>query len=143
MYTFFLVIDSANQSITPKSIAARVGAATEETSGRCVVKGVNGPVDGWIAVSSFNSNGYDMVEESYEELKVAIEKLKMGKPLFFLVEGRDTNTSLADDLLASFDAGTKAVIDNDHGIIAELAVFKKLSEMGVNWLYQEHIPDLD
>lgn len=143
MYTFFLVIDSANQSITPRSIAARIGTPTEEASGRCVVEGANGPIDGWIAVSSFNSDGYDMVEENYETLKIAIQTAKMSKPLFFLIEGRDTNTSLADDLLASFSAETNAIIDNDHGIIAELPVFKKLSEIGFNWLYQGDMPDFD
>lgn len=143
MYTFILVIDSGNQSFTARSIAAKIGVATEEASGRTVVEGPNGPSDGWIAVSAFNSDGYDYPEENYEKIKMAIETARMEKPLFFLIEGRDTNTSLADDLVASLDADTKTIIDNDHGIIAELSAFKKLVEMRVNWPFLSNLPCFD
>ncbi|WP_206412547.1 hypothetical protein [Lysobacter enzymogenes] len=143
MYTFVLVVDSANHLFTAEKIAERVGNPNVEADGRSVVESPNGPRDGWIAVSAFNSEGYDYPEENYEILKAAIATAQMDKPLPFLIEGRDTNTSLANDLLTSLDVNTKTIIDNDHGIIAELPVFKKLAEMGIDWLHQESLPHFD
>ena len=139
MYTFRLVVDSAQQVFTAQGIAARIGVAREEIGGRSIVEGLNGPHDGWLAISAFNSDGYDCDEESYERLKILIEAIKINNPRFFLIEGRDTNSSLANDLLMSLDVNIKTVIDNDHGLIEELIVFRRLAEMGVDWLYKSGI----
>lgn len=134
MYTFIMVVDSVQNAITAKCLAGKIGFAREEPNGRFVVDGPGGVSDGWIAISSFDSTGHDYDPDNYERLKQLMLINDIKRPSFFLVEGRDTITSLASDLLNVLDVNIKTLLDNDHGLIEKLEVFKGLAESGVDWL---------
>jgi hypothetical protein len=99
MYTLVLVVDSISQPITAKNLLEKIGVVREESNGRCVVDGPKGMGDGWIAISPFDSTGHDYDPDNYERLKRLLLVNDIKHPNFFLVEGRDTTTSLANDLL--------------------------------------------
>lgn len=127
MYVFFLMVEPPVAANWPMQLLKRLGSVRRDDDGGFVVTARRGMDDGWIAVTQVDS-----VIESQQDMERVSSMVK--DPLFFMVEGRDTKTNFANQLLLSIDDTTKTVIDNDHGYIDSLKSFQTLARAGVAWL---------
>jgi hypothetical protein len=130
MYTFILIVDSPKEIERAGSFLGQLGAVQYESSGRSMVEAPSGAADGWIAIIP----GNDVVSD-YEPEDLAKIKQKVKHPQFFVVEGRDTTTSFANDFVLSIRDDLIAWVDNDHGYIEEITRLKARILSGFDWLY--------
>lgn len=126
MYTFFLMVEPPVAADWPCQLLKRLGRVYRD-DGYFLVTAPAGMEDGWIAVSQV-----EPVMESQNDMEQVYSLIK--DPVRFMVEGRDTKTNYANQLLLSIGDSTKGIIDNDHGYIASVRSFQSLARAQVLWL---------
>jgi hypothetical protein len=130
MYTFILIVDSSAKPKCVSDFLRGLGEIKQQAGERRLVAGPNGMKDGWIAITP-----QDDVVTDFDADELAKVTAKISDPSYFVVEGRDTTTSFANDFVLSLDNSLNAMIDNDHGCIATVSHFKNLVRAGKDWLY--------
>jgi len=135
MYTFFLTMESPVASDWPVQILKNLGRVYQD-DGFLIVIAPAGMQEGWIAISEV-----EPIMESQEHAALVHSVIK--DPVRFMVEGRDTKTNFANQLLLALDDSTKTVIENDQGCVACAISFKALAKAGISWLTISNVEELD
>jgi hypothetical protein len=130
MYTFILIVDARFSPERAGDFLKNLGAVRLEPNGRYLVEGNGGMDDGWIAISH-----RDSIAEDYDERELQLIKKNIQDPKFFLVEGRDTKTAFANNLVLGLGGSMNVFVDNDHGRIASIDSIGHLISTGVDWLH--------
>jgi hypothetical protein len=131
MYTFILIVDESNKPQQAGDFLKTLGVVEDQADGRFMVAGEGGMEDGWIAITCDNS-----IFDDYESDELKKINASIGDPCFFMVEGRDTLTNFANEFILDFDGSIDALIDNDHGLIADMDTIKNLAHRKENWLHK-------
>jgi hypothetical protein len=130
MFTFLIISDADSISASAYQAFSAIGNPEENTRGRLVVESANGMKDGWIAFQPIENIQYDYETEELEEIKTLISN-----PSFYLIEGRNGVVNFSNVFIQNFSPSGKVLIDNDHGMIADLAEVKGKIQSGEDWLY--------
>jgi len=130
MFNFLIISDTSD---TPSSVYrafSSIGIPRKEAEGRFIVESTGGMKDGWIAFQPIEDAQHDYETEELEAIRKTVKN-----PSFYLIEGRNGKVNFADEFIKKFTHSGKILIDNDHGLIADLVQVKKSIESGKNWLY--------
>jgi hypothetical protein len=129
MFTFILVAKFPNIPLSPEALLLNLGLVRAESDGRYLVESANRKEDGWICAYRDD----DVISDFDPE---EIAKLDTGSaPIaFFIVEGGYGSKMYADRFLRNLPTGLGYIIDNDHGCISSVEVFKKKLDNGEDWL---------
>ena len=132
MFTFIVIFGNSEGGQLIRMALESLGPVSEEAGGRAVVKSVDGASGGWIASQILST-----VEDDYEEEEVEAFKHYFPNPRYALVEGRDgPATIFSSPFVLALSTSHTFLIDNDHGMIADLQVVQQLAQNGTNWLYK-------
>jgi len=130
MFTFLIISDFDRIADSAYQAFSEIGAPRRESDKRFVVESPNGMEGGWIAFQPIDNAQYDYEMDELKEIKSRIKN-----PSFFLVEGRDGEKKFSTIFIQKFSPPDKVLIDNDHGLIADLMEIKKKTESGADWLH--------
>jgi hypothetical protein len=127
----FLIISNAREIPTSVYRAlSSIGSPREETGGRFIVENIDGMKNGWIAFQPIEDVQFDYEMEEIEKIREIIEN-----PSFYLIEGRNGEINFANHFIEKFNHPGKILIDNDHGLIADLNQIKRKIKLGKDWLH--------
>lgn len=130
MFTFLIISDFDRITDSVYQAFAAIGTPRSEPDKRFVVESSTGMEGGWIAFQPIEDVQYDYGMDELEEIKSRIKN-----PSFFLVEGRDGEDKFSTIFIQKFSPPDKVLIDNDHGLIADLMEIKAKIESGADWLH--------
>jgi len=134
MFTFILICESSTAPSSAGIFLDPIGRPRKEPGDRFVLEEIGGMKNGWAAVVRV-----DAVASEYEEDDMLKIKGIFRNPAFFIFEGRDVLTRFSDRCLFAINDSLSALIDNDHGLIERVSVFKKLAANGKDWLHTANI----
>lgn len=132
MFTFLIISDFDRIADNVYQVFTAIGSPRNETNGRIVVESPRGMEGGWIAFQPIENVQYDYEVDELEAIKSRIKN-----PSFFLIEGRDGEGKFSAAFIQKFCSPGTVLIDNDHGVIADLVDIKEKVESGMDWL---HLP---
>lgn len=130
MFSFLIIsdIDSIDDSV--HQVFSAMGSPRREMGRRFVVESTGGMKDGWIAFQPIENIQHDYEVDELEDIKSRI-----GNPSFYLIEGRDGEVSFSNNFINNLHPPGQVLIDNDHGVIDDLAAVKEKIESGEDWLH--------
>lgn len=130
MFTFLVISDFDRIADNVYQVFAAIGTPRNEINGRLLVESPEGMDGGWIAFQPIEDVQYDYELDELEAIKSRIKN-----PSFFLIEGRDGEGNFSAAFIQKFFPPGIVLIDNDHGLIADLAEIKEKVESGADWLH--------
>jgi len=130
MFSFLIISDGVDISSNVYQAFSLIGSPRKETGGRFVVESIGGMRDGWIAFQPIEDGQHDYEMEELDEIKKTVKN-----PSFYLIEGRNGVINFANEFIKKFSYSGNILIDNDHGLIADLTQIKINAELKKDWLY--------
>ena len=130
MFTFLIISDFDRIAENVYQVFTEIGTPRYETNGRLLIESSTGMEGGWIAFQPIEN-----IQDDYEMDELAAIKGRIRNPSFFLIEGRDGEDKFSTAFIRKFCPPGRVLIDNDHGVIADLVEIKERIESGTNWLY--------
>lgn len=130
MFSFLIISNIDNISESIYQVFSEIGSPRKEIGGRFIVEGNGGMKDGWIAFQPIENIQYDYDVDELEEIKSRISN-----PSFYLIEGRNGTVDFSDIFIQKFSPSGEVLIDNDHGMIADLVKVKGRIESREDWLH--------
>jgi hypothetical protein len=134
MYDFVLMAADKSAPANAGDLLEKIGIVTKEAQGRYVVEGRNRREDGWICISRNDEAWRDLEEAEILEIST-----RLGVPIsdvhFFSVQGGLGQNAYHDIFLSSLAANENYLINNLHGCIADVAVYRGKLAKGIEWLY--------
>jgi len=130
MFTFLIISGDQNIAADVHQVFSTLGVPKQEPGGRFVVESASGMKDGWIAFQPIID-----IQHDYDANELVEIGKKIKNPSFFLIEGRNGTVNFSNKFILGFNPVGKVMIDNDHGIIAELLDIKEKIRSGEDWLH--------
>jgi len=129
MFTFILISNAGNIFSTVHQTFSEIGSPKNEAGGRIFVETSNGMKDGWIAFQPIENIQYDYESKEIEYINNLIKN-----PSYYLIEGRNGNINTSNIFIKKISPLGETLIDNDHGMIVDLAEVKRHVESEKDWL---------
>ena len=130
MFTFIVISCKSRFSEFVMQTLKDLGPVHLEGQGRSVVKGDSRSTDGWIAVTRSDDVVQDYDADEIKKLGKNIDNLA-----FFIVEGGFGTKKYHDRFIIALPGNAGYLIDNDHGCIADVAVYQEMVAKGLDWLH--------
>lgn len=130
MFTYILIAPISENPPLPAELLAKTEGVQYDYMGACMVEGLSRQKDGWIRVTR-----NDEIRDDYED--GALERIDVdpNRSAFYLVEGGVGVKNYAAVFLLYLPTDKFYTIDNDHGCIGDVAMFRNLLLQGKDWLY--------
>ena len=109
----------------PLTLLKEIGKPNTSNSNRWLIQ----TNDDWIAVSR-----NDLIKSDYECKELISITSKIIDPSFYLIESHSEN--IMQGYLMQLPESVDALIDNDHGWIANVSEYKRAISENADWLYR-------
>jgi len=130
MFSFIVISDLDNIFDRVFQAFSQIGSPRREAGGRLIVESSEGMKDGWIAFQPIESIQYDYEVDELKKIKHTISN-----PSFYLIEGRNGVVNFSNNFIQKLNPSGIILIDNDHGVIADLLEVKEKIKSGKDWLH--------
>ncbi|MEJ5153015.1 hypothetical protein [Comamonas sp. MYb396] len=130
MFSFLIVSNDINFSNCIFQVFCTMGAPKLEVDGRIFLEADQGMKHGWIACQRIENINDDYEEEELIEINKLVPNAS-----FYLVEGRNEKMIFSNELIMKINPLCKVLVDNDHGLIADISVIKNRIKNNQDWLY--------
>ncbi|MBI3101906.1 MAG: hypothetical protein HYY98_10190 [Burkholderiales bacterium] len=130
MFSFIIISNLDSISNEVLSAISEIGKIRKEAGGRLIVESSEGMKNGWLAFQSIKDAQCDYESDELEKIKQIINN-----PSFYLIEGRNGAVNFSNTFIQKLSTPDRVLIDNDHGMIADLIKVKEKIKLGEDWLH--------